>query len=71
MHAAAGDLLLYAPVVEHDDLAASIAYLTRRLDENTSPDNFLRSLFDLTPGSEAWHEQQTAVRAGDGRPARR
>ena len=54
----AGDLLLYAPVVERHDLPASIAYLTRRLDENTSPENFLRSMFDLTPGSEAWHEQQ-------------
>ena len=36
--AAAGDLLLYAPVVRKDDLPASIAYLTRRLDENTSAD---------------------------------
>lgn len=58
VHKAAGDLLLYAPVVERDDLAASIAYLTRRLDENTAPDNFLRSLFDLQPASEAWRDQQ-------------
>lgn len=55
---AAGDLLLYAPVVRSDDLPASIAYLTRRLDENTSPDNFLRALFTLTPGSPEWDDQR-------------
>ena len=50
----AGSLLLYAPVVEKSDRDASIAYLSRRLDENSSPENFLRSLFDITPGSPAW-----------------
>lgn len=42
-----GELRLYAPVVTDDDFVASIAYLMRRLDENTQPDNFLRSLFRL------------------------
>ncbi|MFM1966920.1 MAG: hypothetical protein RL134_2645 [Actinomycetota bacterium] len=56
---AAGSLLLYAPVVEKADREASIAYLSRRLDENSGPENFLRSLFDLTPDSPAWeHELQ-------------
>lgn len=50
----AGGLLLYAPVVEKADRDASIAYLSRRLDENSSPENFLKSLFDITPGSPAW-----------------
>ncbi|MEN9645131.1 MAG: proline dehydrogenase/delta-pyrroline-5-carboxylate dehydrogenase [Actinomycetota bacterium] len=50
-------VLLYAPVVRHDDLPASIAYLTRRLDENTSPDNFLRALFTLQPGTPEWDDQ--------------
>ena len=54
----AKDLLLYAPVVRSDDLPASIAYLTRRLDENTSPDNFLRALFTLKLGSPEWDEQR-------------
>ncbi len=49
-----GDLLLYAPIVDRSDRDASIAYLSRRLDENAAPDNFLRSLFDITPGSPAW-----------------
>ena len=51
------DVLLYAPVVRRDDLPASIAYLTRRLDENTSPDNFLRALFTLQPGTPEWDDQ--------------
>ena len=51
------DVLLYAPVVRHDDLPASIAYLTRRLDENTSPENFLRALFTLQPDTPEWDDQ--------------
>ena len=58
-----GDVLLYAPVVRSDDLASSIAYLTRRLDENTSPDNFLRSLFTLEPDSVEWDEQRARFEA--------
>lgn len=54
---AAGELLLYAPVVAKADRDASIAYLSRRLDENAAPQNFLRALFDITPGSDAWLEQ--------------
>ena len=51
---AAGSLLLYAPIVAASERDASIAYLSRRLDENSAPENFLRSLFDITPGSPAW-----------------
>jgi RHH-type transcriptional regulator, proline utilization regulon repressor / proline dehydrogenase / delta 1-pyrroline-5-carboxylate dehydrogenase len=47
----AGSLMLYAPVVQHDQIDASIAYLARRLDENTAPENFLRALFTIRPGS--------------------
>ena len=59
---AAGSLLLYAPVVAKSDREASIAYLSRRLDENAAPENFLRALFDITPGSAAWHEQAALFR---------
>lgn len=58
VRAEAHDVLLYAPVVRADDLPSSIAYLTRRLDENTSPENFLRALFTLEPGTPAWDEQR-------------
>jgi RHH-type proline utilization regulon transcriptional repressor/proline dehydrogenase/delta 1-pyrroline-5-carboxylate dehydrogenase len=50
----AGGLLLYAPVVRTEDFHSAIAYLVRRLDENTAPENFLRHVFDLEPGSPAW-----------------
>ena len=63
VRAEAGEVLLYAPVVRHDDLASSIAYLTRRLDENTSPDNFLRALFTLQPGSADWTDQAARFEA--------
>ncbi|HEU4371259.1 MAG TPA: proline dehydrogenase family protein [Methylomirabilota bacterium] len=50
----AGGLLLYAPVVRAEDFHSAIAYLVRRLDENTAPENFLRHVFDLAPGSPEW-----------------
>jgi RHH-type proline utilization regulon transcriptional repressor/proline dehydrogenase/delta 1-pyrroline-5-carboxylate dehydrogenase len=53
----AGSLLLYSPVVEKRDRDASIAYLSRRLDENSGPENFLRALFDLTPDSPQWQAE--------------
>ncbi len=58
----AGSLLLYAPVVQHDQIDASIAYLARRLDENTAPENFLRALFTITPGSADFAEQADRFR---------
>ena len=58
----AGALLLYAPVVEKADREASIAYLSRRLDENSGPENFLRSLFDLTPDSPTWQRERDRFR---------
>jgi len=54
----AGGLLLYAPVVKAEDFHSAIAYLVRRLDENTAPENFLRHLFALAPGSEAWARER-------------
>jgi len=63
VHAAAGELLMYAPVVADDDFDASIAYLSRRLDENTQPDNFLRSLFTLTPDSPEFDIEAARFRA--------
>ena len=54
----AGDLLVYAPIVNDADFGSALAYLIRRLDENTSPGNFLASLFSLKPGSKEWEEQK-------------
>ncbi|MCB9156565.1 MAG: proline dehydrogenase family protein [Caldilineaceae bacterium] len=58
VQAAAGGLLLYAPVVTRDDFHSAIAYLVRRLDENTAPENFLHDLFDLHVGNPTWERQK-------------
>jgi len=62
VRSAAGDLLLYAPVVKREDFHSAIAYLVRRLDENTSPENFLHDLFALAPGNPAWLRQEERFR---------
>lgn len=48
------ELVLYAPVASREQFINAIAYLIRRLDENTAPENFLRYSFHLDPRSEAW-----------------
>ena len=50
----AGDVLLYAPVAAKDEFINAIAYLIRRLDENTAEENFLRYAPRLSCGSAAW-----------------
>ena len=62
--AKAGGLLVYAPVVAEKDFLSALAYLIRRLDENTSPENYLHDLFDLYPGTAAWERQTQRFIAG-------
>jgi RHH-type proline utilization regulon transcriptional repressor/proline dehydrogenase/delta 1-pyrroline-5-carboxylate dehydrogenase len=50
-------VLLYAPVTRRDDFAAAVAYLVRRLDENTSPDNYLRAAFFIANDETVFEEQ--------------
>jgi RHH-type transcriptional regulator, proline utilization regulon repressor / proline dehydrogenase / delta 1-pyrroline-5-carboxylate dehydrogenase len=62
-----GGLLLYAPVVERGELETAIAYLVRRLDENSGPENFIAHQFAMTAGSQLWEQErqrfETAVSA--------
>ncbi|HTX62086.1 MAG TPA: proline dehydrogenase family protein, partial [Acidimicrobiales bacterium] len=58
----AGGVLLYAPVVRRGDFESAVAYLVRRFDENTEPENFLAHLAELAPGSGAWEEQRRRFR---------
>ena len=51
---AGGAVLLYAPVAGRDEFINGIAYLVRRLDENTAPENFLRAAPNLEVGSPEW-----------------
>jgi RHH-type proline utilization regulon transcriptional repressor/proline dehydrogenase/delta 1-pyrroline-5-carboxylate dehydrogenase len=66
VRARAGALLLYAPVVRAEDFHSAIAYLVRRLDENTAPENFLRHVFDLEPGSPEWNIERDRFRGAFG-----
>lgn len=53
----AGDMLLYCPAATKEEFQNAVAYLVRRLDENTAPENFLRQVFGLVPGSQEWQTQ--------------
>jgi RHH-type proline utilization regulon transcriptional repressor/proline dehydrogenase/delta 1-pyrroline-5-carboxylate dehydrogenase len=53
-----GSVLLYTPVTRHNDFPAAVAYLVRRLDENTSTENYLRASFDMEVGNEKFLEQK-------------
>lgn len=53
----AGEVLLYCPAATVSEFQNAVAYLIRRLDENTAPENFLRHSFGLKPGSLEWHQQ--------------
>lgn len=52
-----GSMLLYCPVATKQEFQHAIAYLIRRLDENTGSENFLRHVFGLKPGTESWDAQ--------------
>ena len=55
-------VLFYAPIVKKENFHSAIAYLVRRLDENTSPENFLAHVFSMKPGDEAFKEQEARFR---------
>ncbi|MFZ9100455.1 MAG: bifunctional proline dehydrogenase/L-glutamate gamma-semialdehyde dehydrogenase, partial [Candidatus Planktophila sp.] len=51
-------VLLYAPVTRKDDFAAAVAYLVRRLDENTSDENYLKAAFDIANNPAKFADQE-------------
>ncbi|NNC79190.1 MAG: aldehyde dehydrogenase family protein, partial [Acidimicrobiales bacterium] len=52
----------YTPAVAAADFDVAISYLFRRLEETAADDNFLRHLFDLSPGSPEFTEQEQIFR---------
>lgn len=77
VQALANDLLVYAPAVAADELQSAIAYLIRRFDENSGPENFLGRCAAAPPNSQAWADESArfsaslaAARALDSRPRR-
>jgi len=53
----AGKVLVYAPSVDERDFASAVAYLVRRLDENTAEDNFLRRSFAMQTGDPSFEAE--------------
>jgi RHH-type proline utilization regulon transcriptional repressor/proline dehydrogenase/delta 1-pyrroline-5-carboxylate dehydrogenase len=51
------EMLLYCPSATEEEFVNAVAYLMRRLDENTAPNNFLRHLFDMSQGTKQWDRQ--------------
>ena len=52
------NVILYTPVTKRNDFASAVAYLVRRLDENTSPENYLRASFDINKNEYHFKNQQ-------------
>jgi RHH-type proline utilization regulon transcriptional repressor/proline dehydrogenase/delta 1-pyrroline-5-carboxylate dehydrogenase len=50
-----GGLLLYTPVVRPSEFQVAVAYLTRRLEENGSPENFMSGVFDITNSRDVFN----------------
>lgn len=53
-----GEVILYGPTAAKEQFTNAIAYLVRRLDENTGVDNFIRYSFGLKVGSKNWERQK-------------
>lgn len=49
-----GEIILYAPTAKKEQFTNAIAYLVRRLDENTGVENFIRYSFGLKTGTPDW-----------------
>jgi len=59
----ADGILLYCPAVRTEDFRSAIAYLMRRLDENTEVGNFLPASFAMAVGDDEWDRQRDAFLA--------
>ncbi len=57
------NLLIYAPACKKEHFLNAIGYLIRRLDENTSPENFLRHAFNLRVDGPEWKRLEGAFLA--------
>ena len=51
-------VLFYTPVTNKNDFASAVAYLVRRLDENTSDENYLKATFEIAHNPAKFAEQK-------------
>jgi RHH-type proline utilization regulon transcriptional repressor/proline dehydrogenase/delta 1-pyrroline-5-carboxylate dehydrogenase len=63
VQALSGSMLLYCPAARKEEFQNAVAYLIRRLDENTGPENFLRHAFSMVPKSLEWEQQAEMFKA--------
>ncbi len=52
-----GSVLLYSPITLRKNFPAAVAYLVRRLDENTSEENYLRASFTIDVNNKEFNQQ--------------
>lgn len=57
VHKLSHEMLLYSPVAKEEEFSSAVAYLVRRLDENTGRENFLKHSFKIKKDSEEWIQQ--------------
>ncbi|GAB2469507.1 proline dehydrogenase family protein [Luteococcus sediminum] len=63
--AASGDIgrpLLYVPAVRPEEFDVAIAYLVRRLEENSAHENFLSGIFTIAPDNEVFRREERRFR---------
>ena len=58
VHKRVEDVLLYAPIASDNEFISAIAYLVRRLEENTTKGNFLRDMFGMKPNTPEWEKHK-------------
>ncbi|NBV42722.1 hypothetical protein EBR96_08155, partial [bacterium] len=59
-------VLVYTPLVSDKDYSSAVAYLIRRLDENSGPQHFLGVAHSIVPGDADWIEMEGLFRASVG-----
>ncbi len=62
LHKVTGNVLLYCPIATQKGYHNAVAYLIRRLDEQTGEGHFLRDVFQLSKNSETWEDNETRFR---------
>lgn len=61
-----GDIRLYVPAVHPDHFDAAVSYLVRRLDENSSPENFMSGIMELRNGNHIFQREEDRFRTSIG-----
>ena len=61
-----GDIRLYVPAVHPAHFDAAVSYLVRRLDENSTPENFMSGITELRNGNHIFRREEERFRTAVG-----